>query len=177
MVAAFVTMAVVFTIGVMLLGIVRSNSTVALKSSSQRKKITTKPTSLAATTKTMTETAPKDIMTTLNALKTDEQSAILFYSNGCPWCRRFKQETVAKLESDGTLPMNFMLVEATNDLRDAIGQDDTLKSLATQVKGLPTTLIMSKRNDGLYFLPMVGFLPPDKFLEKLEEVQSKSVKA
>jgi hypothetical protein len=45
-----------------------------------------------------------------------------------------------------------------------LNEDKLFKKIATEVKGLPTSVILYKRSDGMYMAPMVGFTGAEEFM-------------
>ena len=45
----------------------------------------------------------------------------------------------------------------------SLNEDKLFKKIATEVKGLPTSVILYKRSDGMYMAPMVGFTGAEEF--------------
>ena len=48
----------------------------------------------------------------------------------------------------------------------SLNEDKLFKKIATEVKGLPTSVILYKRSDGMYMAPMVGFTGAEEFKKK-----------
>ena len=88
--------------------------------------------------------------------------SLMFYSSGCPWCRKFKSETIEVLEKDDKLPFPIMMIQASAEMKQHIEKDEALKKIASEVRGLPTSVVLQKKEDWLYYSPIVGSLTASK---------------
>ena len=168
--AAFISLGVVFTVGLMLLTFLKVDNTqgVALKTQPiltqpiQTQPIQTQP-SHADSRKDLTNTSEGFKADGLTGLMDNMQSGdivlLVFYSHTCPWCRRFKSETIDVLANEDKLPCPVKLIEANEDLKKAANAHSGLRVLAMEIKGLPTSVVLVKRSDGLYYAAIVGYVP------------------
>jgi len=176
MVAAFVSLGIIFTIGLLLISFFKLGDELETPVLSERTagaQIIAKPTNLS---KKSEELTADKLSTVVASMNDGDVISLMFYSTGCPWCRKFKSETIEVLEKDDKLPFPIMMIQASPEMKEHIGKDETLKKIASEVKGLPTSVVLQKKEDGLYYFPIVGFLPPDGFLKKAEESLQNSKK-
>ena len=187
MVAAFVTLGVVFTIGLLLISFLKigkeeqeEKTGITLKAEQTQEDLkeekTPEPTTENNDSSKSEELEVSKMAQTVDNMNDGDVVSLMFYSTGCPWCRRFKSETIEKLEKDGKLPFPVKMIQASPAMRSVIENNEQLKKIAAQVKGLPTSVILYKKSDGLYFSPIVGFLPPDKFLSKTQSSEASAQK-
>jgi thioredoxin-related protein len=132
-----------------------------------------KPTNLLAT---MEEVDVSDLAQLVENVPVNTAVSLVFYSTGCPWCKRFKEETIEPLQRDGKLPFPVKLVMASSAMRKHIDENSKLRAIAGNVKGLPTTVVLYQRGDGLYTAPLVGFLDKDAFMQRVEELEQTATK-
>jgi hypothetical protein len=85
------------------------------------------------------------------------------------------RETKLKYQGNTKLVTNPKYVGSIGG-KDIFNADFTTRDIASEVKGLPTSVVLQKKEDGLYYSPIVGFLPPDGFLKKGEESLQNSKK-
>ena len=93
---------------------------------------------------------------------------LVFYSHTCPWCKRFKSETIDVLNSEDKLPCAVKLIEANANLKSAVSSHSELTKIAAEIKGPPTSIVLVKRSDGLYYSPIVGYLPKEQLDDKIK---------
>lgn len=169
MVAAFVSLGIIFTIGLLLISFFKLGDEPEASNLSERTagaQIVAKPTNLS---KKSEELTADKLSSVVSSMSEGDIISLMFYSSGCPWCRKFKSETIEVLEKDDKLPFPIMMIQASAEMKQHIEKDEALKKIASEVRGLPTSVVLQKKEDGLYYSPIVGFLPPDGFLKKAEE--------
>jgi thioredoxin-related protein len=132
-----------------------------------------KPTNLIAT---MEEVDVSDLVQLVESIPVDTAVSLVFYSTGCPWCKRFKEETIEPLQREGKLPFPVKLVMASSAMRKHIDESSKLRAIAGNVKGLPTTVVLYQRGDGLYAAPLVGFLDKDAFMQRVAGLEQTATK-
>ena len=181
MVAAFVTLGVVFTIGLLLISFLKIGNeeqvektgiTLKTEPTSVDVEKPAEPESKSDSNLKSEELEVAQMANTVESMKDGDVVSLMFYSSGCPWCRRFKSETIESLEKEGKLPFPVKMIQASPAMRSVIESNEQLKKIAAQVKGLPTSVILYKKPDGLYFAPIVGFLPHDNFISKPKQPES-----
>lgn len=197
MTAAFVALGVVFTLGLLLMaflktdvaersislirkgGVGKAKAPVkkqkpAKKTAAESKK---KPRRLLGHEKAgVVEMTSANVPAALDAMRTGDKIGFTFYSHSCPWCHRFRKETLAAMVADGSLPLPVRVVEATSRTRQHSQTHPVFAAFAPHVRGLPTTVIVMRRADGHYFHPVVGFLTKAAFQRKVDEAGEAAVK-
>ena len=187
--AAFITLGVVFTIGLMLLTFLKTDDppAVALQTHAlQTHALQTQPSKTQPSKTQPSKTQPvhvnfsKDLSNTSEELKADGLPSLMnnmqsgdivmlvFYSHTCPWCKRFKSETIDVLNSEDKLPCAVKLIEANGDLKSAANSHAELTKISSEIKGLPTSIVLVKRSEGLYYSPIVGYLRKEQLDEKVK---------
>ena len=58
----------------------------------------------------------------------------------------------------------------------SLNEDKLFKKIATEVKGLPTSVILYKRSDGMYMAPMVGITGAEEFKKKALQTKGSAKK-
>lgn len=177
-VAAFVTLGVVLTLGLLMLCLFKSDDKMVgaslVKKSIKNTDNNTQKTPVLL--KKATELDASKVAETVNAMKDGDVVSLMFYSPSCPWCKKFKSETLEVLEKKNELPFPVRMVKASAEMRKFVNEDKLFKKIATEVKGLPTSVILYKRSDGMYMAPMVGFTGAEEFKKKALQTKGSAKK-
>jgi thiol:disulfide interchange protein len=116
---------------------------------------------------TVTVEWEKDLPAAIERAQSEGKPVLVnFYADWCVWCKRLESTTlrdakVAALLSDRVVPVNL---DVDGDGRELSNQ--------YRVDGLPTVLVLDASGREIGRIP--GYMPPTRFLEKVEEFLQQS---
>ena len=83
-----------------------------------------------------------------------------FHADWCSWCHRMDEDTYADMRV-AEMAKQFICVKIDTDAQPDVAEN-------YRIRGLPSTVFLTSEAKKIETIP--GYLPPEKFLEKMENV-------
>jgi thioredoxin-related protein len=102
---------------------------------------------------------------------------LYFWQDGCPYCKRFVETTLAERAIEERTRRHFVAVAlniyGAREVEWVDGRRMSEKSLAQAlgVKATPTLVFLDEK--GAVALRLVGYVPPERFAAALEQAQGR----
>lgn len=117
---------------------------------------------------------PQDVR---EAAREGKRLMLYFWQDGCPYCKRFVETTLAERALEQRTRRHFVAVAlniyGARELEWVDGRRMSEKALAQalDIKATPTLLFLDEK--GGVALRLVGFVPPERFGAALEEAKGR----
>lgn len=167
--AAFITLAVVFMVGLFTMCLLK-------KMSGQPTALAAKPTMLKHKLSEMAKNGSyKDMINKeLNAIPAGDMKAFVMYLPTCGHCHNLINKVIKPLEKDQKLPMPITLLELNKNVAEATKESAPLKAMMSEASGVPTTIVVQKLKDGsMNYAPIVGGMDSKAFMDALKDAAGK----
>lgn len=163
--AAFVTMAIVFMVGLFIMCLMKKmhgapSGGVRLKKSAMKGGHRADDISAA------------DIPKLLNSMKNGSQMGIVLHMASCGYCKKLIGEVIMPMSSSGKLPMPMHMLEVNQGTADAAKNIPQLQTFMKEASGVPATMIIKKEQGKLHYAPMVGYVDASKLHGSIESAMA-----
>jgi thioredoxin-related protein len=117
---------------------------------------------------------PQDVR---EAARDGKRLMLYFWQDGCPYCKRFVETTLAERAIEERTRRHFVAVAlniyGAREVEWVDGRRMSEKSLAQAlgVKATPTLVFLDEK--GAVALRLVGYVPPERFAAALEQAQGR----